>query len=203
MSIVSENTSADFAPFPVRRFTVDEYHRLAELGVLSDQDRVELLEGWLVPKMIHNPAHDGTIEIVDELLRPLIPDSWRLRIQSSITTEDSEPEPDLAIVKGPAGRYLHKHPAADDIGLLIEVADSSVDRDREKRRMYANAGIAIYWNVNLPERQVEVYRQPSGSGLSAGYEGCSIYSSSDDVPVELTGQEIGRISVAAVFPEAE
>src|SRR5947207_2591394 len=100
----------DPPPVPVHRFTVEEYHRLIEHGVLTEDDRVELLEGWIVPKMTHNPPHDATIQIVDEQLRPLLRRGWMLRIQSAITLIDSEPEPDLAIVRGNSRTFLQGHP---------------------------------------------------------------------------------------------
>ena len=203
MSIATTNTAADFSPFPIRRFTVNEYHRLAEMGVLAENDRVELLEGWVVPKMIHNPAHDGTIELMDELLRALLPNSWRIRIQSVITTADSEPEPDLAIVRGPAGRYLGRHPEAADIAIVIEVAESSLDRDRHKRRLYARTGIAMYWIVNLIDRRVEVYSNPIGSDGEPRYADETSYGVDDKVPVEILGRTVGSIAIAELFPNAE
>ena len=202
MSIATSNTASEFSPFPIRRFTVDEYHRLAELGVLSAGERVELLEGWLVPKMIHNPAHDGTIELLDDLLRPMLPEGWRLRIQSVVTTGDSEPEPDIAIVRGPAGRYLSKHPGAADIALVIEVAESSLDRDRHKRRLYARAGIVCYWIVNLVDRKVEVYGNP------VELDGEPVFSTHEDffvgvdLPVEVSGMRAGLLRVSELFPDA-
>jgi Uma2 family endonuclease len=98
------------SPYPLRRFTVDEYHQLIQAGILTENDPVELLEGWIVPKMPHNPPHDGTIELVEEVLRNRLPTGWRIRIHSAITTADSEPEPDLAIVRGTARSYLNHHP---------------------------------------------------------------------------------------------
>src|SRR5215217_6477795 len=80
----------------MRRFSVDEYHQLLEIGLLAEDERVELLEGWIVQKMTHNPIHDATVDRLAELLRDRVPRSWRLRIQSAITTADSEPEPDIA-----------------------------------------------------------------------------------------------------------
>src|SRR5438128_3370052 len=97
-------------PFPVRRFTVDEYHRMIQAGVLTENDRVELLEGWIVPKMPHNPPHDGTISLVLRRLCTSLPDDWIVRAQSAITLPDSETEPDLAVVRGPESRYLSRHP---------------------------------------------------------------------------------------------
>ncbi|MEO8495627.1 MAG: Uma2 family endonuclease [Planctomycetota bacterium] len=203
MSITSTHGSADFSPFPTRRVTVEEYHRMAEVGLLSEVERVELLEGWVVPKMIHNPAHDCTIELADELLRPLLRGGWRIRIQSVVTTADSEPEPDLAIVRGPAGRYLDKHPQAADVAIVIEVAESSLDRDRHKCRLYARAGIAIYWIVNLIDCNVEVYRDPIVADGEPRYAVQTSYDVGDKVPVEIVGQEVGRVAIAELFPAGE
>lgn len=203
MSIVTPPAASGFSPFPIRRFTVEEYHRLAEAGVLSEDDRVELLEGWLVPKMIHNPAHDGTIEIADELLRSVLPDGWRIRIQSAITTVDSEPEPDLAVVRGPVGRYLTKRPEAADIAMVIEVADSWVDRDRQKARLYARAGIATYWIVNLPEQHVEVFSAPVEADGEPRYSTQSTYGVAEELSIAIDEEECGRLQVSDLLPNAK
>src|SRR5687767_8041636 len=105
-------------PFPVYRFTVDQYQRMIKAGILTEDDRVELLEGWIVPKVSHNPPHDGTIWLVQTAILPRLPTGWILRIQSAITTLDSEPEPDLAVVRGPGLRYFSTHPEPQDVGLL-------------------------------------------------------------------------------------
>ena len=92
---------------PVRGFTVQEYHRLAEVGILTEADRVELLEGVISPKMVHSPIHDATVSIIECLLRTYLATGYLLRIQSAITLHTSEPEPDLALVvgaPGPGGR---------------------------------------------------------------------------------------------------
>src|SRR5438067_2547299 len=85
---------------PRQQMTVTEFHRLIHDGVLGENDRVELLEGWMVPKMTHNPLHDGVIQIVSKRLERHLPSQWSMRIQSAITTADSEPEPDVAVVRG-------------------------------------------------------------------------------------------------------
>src|SRR5436309_2218555 len=92
------------------RFTVDQYHRMIEAGVLDENDRVELLEGWIVPKMVHNPPHDCAVSLVQTSFAGFLPKSWIMRIQSAITIDDSEPEPDVVVAKGPARRYLTAHP---------------------------------------------------------------------------------------------
>src|SRR5436305_4096318 len=84
-------------PAPVRRFTVDEYHRMIQTGILEEDDSVELLEGWIVLKMPRNPPHDVAIDLAREAIETRLPAGWRVRVQSAITTSDSEPEPDLAV----------------------------------------------------------------------------------------------------------
>src|SRR2546423_11609672 len=128
MSVIS-TVPGNPPPFPVHRFTVDEYHRIIQAGVLTEDNPVELLEGWIVPKMPHNPPHDATIELVEESLQSKLPAGWRIRVQLAITTDDSEPEPDLAVVRGAARSRLTSHPGPQDIALLVEVSDSSLSHD--------------------------------------------------------------------------
>src|SRR5438552_2158980 len=86
-------------PPTLYRFTVKQYQRMIEIGILTEDDRVELLEGCIVDKMPHNPPHDGTINRINRRLIPILPDGWLLRVQSAITLARSEPEPDLVIVQ--------------------------------------------------------------------------------------------------------
>jgi Uma2 family endonuclease len=192
------------APFPSAslpyRFSVEQYHRMAEAGILTENDRAELLEGVIIYKMTHNPPHDGTILLLQtELLRRL-PKDWVLRIQSSITLADSEPEPDLAVARGPARRYLRAHPVPRDLPLVIEVAESTLLQDRnEKGRAYARARIPVYWVVNLNAWSVEVYTEPR-AGRSPLYRQRRDYTAEESVPVVLQGEEVGQISVRDVLP---
>jgi Uma2 family endonuclease len=140
----------------IRRFSVDEYHRLADAGILTEDDRVELLEGLVSPKMIHSPIHDATVSVVEHVLRPLLLSGWMLRIQSAITLETSEPEPDIVVAKGPPQRYVDRHPQGPDVGLVIEVAESSLNRDRMKANTYAAGEVPEYWIVNLKDRTLEL-----------------------------------------------
>src|SRR5262249_11089254 len=109
-----------------RRFSVDEYHRLTELGILTEDDKVELIEGYLVLKMPRNPPHDGTLQRTLKRLAKVLPPGWDLRVQSAISLADSEPEPDLAVVREDPDGYTARHPAAADVGLVVEVSDSTL-----------------------------------------------------------------------------
>lgn len=202
MSITTPTTGTGYqAPFPNRRFTVDEYHHLIQTGVLTEDDPVELLEGRLVTKMPHNPPHDGTIQVTDEVIHRHLPTGWRIRIQSAITTTDSEPEPDLVIARGNARTYLTRHPGPQDIATLIEVADSSLARDRgDKSRLYARASIAIYWIINLGDLQVEVYTDPTGPDPTPTFRQRQDYGLDDAVPLVIGGQEVARIPVRDLSP---
>jgi Uma2 family endonuclease len=189
------------ATLPQYRFTVKQYHRMIETGVLNTNERVELLEGRIVPKMPHNPPHDGTISLIHKRVGHLLPDEWLIRIQSAITTRESEPEPDLAVVSGPELAYLTRHPGPDDIGLLIEVANTTLQDDRIiKGGIYARARIQPYWIVNLIDFQIEVYSDPRG-GKIPGYRHRKIYRAPESIPLIVVQKNFGQIPVKDILPE--
>ncbi len=162
MSVATVSTPPQIPPYPIWRFSVADYHRLIDIGVLDENDRVELLEGWLVPKTSHGPLHDYTVELANERIRQALPSGWRLRVQSAITTGDSEPEPDLAIVRGDIRTAPRRHPLPTEIGLLMEVADTTLQNDRlRKAEIYGRAGILNYWIINLQDRQIECFSHHS------------------------------------------
>ncbi len=194
------SNSLSGVPFPARLFSVDEYHRLGQSGVLADNDRVELLEGRIVTKMIHNPPHDAAVALVNQALVTRLPAGWHGRVQSSITTGDSEPEPDVAVVRGSIRDFVARHPGPSDLALVVEVADSSLTRDREKRRLYARAGIAGYWILNLIDGRLEMYSAPSGPIASPGYGQEKIVESTESVPLIIDSQEVGQITVRDLLP---
>lgn len=184
----------------VHRFSVAEYHRMIQMGILTEDHRVELWEGVIVNKMAHNPPHDGTITRVQRHLTRLLSDQWLIRVQCAITLRTSEPEPDLAIVKGPEEIYFARHPIPSDIALLIEVADSSLENDRrEKVRMYAGARIPLYWIINLNERHIEVYTEPKG-GKKPLYRQRTDYDVNANVPLIIANEEIAHIATQDLLP---
>src|SRR5262249_14650847 len=153
-----------------RRFTVDEYHKMIETGILNDEDRVELLEGYVVEKMPRNPPHDVAIQRLNKRLTRLGLIGWEVRVQSAITLPDSEPEPDVTLARGDDHTFANRHPQPSELGALIEVADSTLARDRQdKSRIYARVKVPVYWIVNLVDSQIEVYTNPTGNDASAAY----------------------------------
>jgi hypothetical protein len=169
-------------------------------GVLGENDRVELLEGWIVDKMPQHPSHAGTCTVLERELEALIPPGWIVRGQYPVSLADSEPEPDLAVVRGPEERYFSEHPGPSDIALVVEVADSSLERDRTmKLRVYAQAKIKTYWIVNLHEFTVEVHTQPRG-GRTPAYRRREVFGIEFGAVVVVDGRTVGSVPVRRLFP---
>ncbi len=183
------------------RFSVAQYHKLIDMDILTEDDNLKLLDGYLAHKMSRNPPHDAAIQKILKRLFRILPPDWDLRIRSAITLSHSEPEPDLAVVRGDETRYLTNHPGPTDVGLVIEVADSTLDSDRaDKGRIYAEAGIACYWIVNLVDRQIEVYTLPSGATSTPAFGQRQDYRSGDAVPLLLDASVVGNILVHDLLP---
>jgi len=180
----------------LRRITVDEYHRMIAAGILKAGEPVELLDGLLVQKMPRNPPHDGTLSRLLKMLFRAIPDGWDARCQMAVTLAASEPEPDIAVVRQDPDDFKSRHPEVSDTALAVEVSDSSLERDLNfKLRRYAEENVPEYWVVNIPDRQVEVFTQPT----PAGYQSRLIYPVGSQVPVVLDGQPVALIDVAELF----
>src|SRR5436190_16797854 len=143
-----------------RRWTRAEYDRLVEIGVFPPGDPVELLGGDLVVSEPQTSAHYTAIGLVDSALRAALGREWLIRSQGPLALDDeSEPEPDVALVRGGWRDYSQEHPARPV--LVVEVALSSLRLDREhKGSLYARAGLGDYWILNLVDRVLEVYREP-------------------------------------------
>ncbi len=183
------------------RLSVEQYHQMIQMGILKDGDPIELLEGLLIRKMTKNPPHILAKGLCSDVLARLLPDGWFISDQEPITTSDSEPEPDLAIIRGKRRDFTDHHPAPGDVGLVIEVSDSTLQRDQvTKQRLYAGAGIPVYWIVNLVERKLEVYTAPKIDDDSASYQNLTVYDPADQVVVVLDGSEIGTLTVRDILP---
>lgn len=186
---------------PLWRWSVDQYHAMIRTGVLTEDDPVELLDGWLVLKMPKNPAHCSSTVGARDAIASVLPPGWSARSQEPVTLPTSEPEPDVAVVRGDRHRYAERHPGPQDTALVVEVADSSLQRDRTfKKRLYAQAGVAVYWIVNLVDNRVEVYTDPTGPGDRPDYLEQHEFAQDDEVPLAIEGREAGRIRVRDLLP---
>jgi Uma2 family endonuclease len=171
---------------PIWRLSVSQYHLMIESGILTKDTKLELLEGLLVAKMPKNPSHSLSTGLLQDALLSILPSNYHLRLQEPITLEESEPEPDLAIVQGQRKDYRDRHPTGKDLELVIEVSGTSLNRDRTlKHRIYANAEIPIYWILNLEARQLEVYSNP----LESEYTQCQVFQETESISITLRGTE--------------
>jgi Uma2 family endonuclease len=188
------------SPEPVFRLSVDQYHTMIDAGVLTDDDPVELLEGILVFKMPKKPAHRLALRKLASAIEAILPSGFFLQVQEPITLDTGEPEPDAAVVRGAEDDYAERHPGADDVPLVVEVADTTLARDRGiKLRSYAAAGIPIYWIVDLVGRSVEVYTEPNHDQAHPAYNHVRVFHEHESAPLVLFGKEIGQIPVARVL----
>jgi Uma2 family endonuclease len=145
------------------RFTVADFYRMAETGILREDARVELLEGEIIPMMPIGEFHASVVDDLNDMFGKQNRDRFQLRVQNPLQlSEHSMVQPDVILLQPRKDRYRTSAPGPDDALLVIEVADSSLAFDqREKLPLYARAGVEEVWIVNIPERQVEVYREPN------------------------------------------
>ncbi|MEM6396771.1 MAG: Uma2 family endonuclease [Bacteroidota bacterium] len=144
-------------------WTIERYHRAIEKGVFTEDDRIELLDGKIIEKMSVSNLHSSCVMILMEHFPFLLGRTYQYRSENPIILNDnSELEPDFVIVRRSSNNYREGHPKVEDIHLLVEVADESLNRDRTyKAKLYASANIAEYWIINLANRQIEVHTKPS------------------------------------------
>jgi Uma2 family endonuclease len=156
-----------------RQWTRKEYNRAAELGLFGPEERLELLDGEIIRKMTPGGPHAAVVTNATELLSRSFGTGYHVRAQQPLILNNrSEPEPDLVVVPGIPFDYLPSHPKAADARLVVEVSDTTLRFDRNRKQAaYARAGVVEYWIINLLERQVEVYRDPSG----ARYRSVTLY----------------------------
>lgn len=181
--------------------SVDQYHRMIHEGILTDDDPVELLNGCLITKMAKNPTHRASTRLTRLALEAAVPAGWYVEAQEPITLDDSEPEPDIAVIRGTTRDYLDRHPGANDVGLVIEVSDTTLERDRRlKRRIYAEARIPSFWIVNLTDRSVEVYSDPVVPHEEPAYLSSRTYHAGTTVPLVLDGRMEAEVPVDELLP---
>jgi Uma2 family endonuclease len=182
------------------RLTVRQFEKMIIGGIFRDEDRVELLAGLLIKKMTTYDPHDFAVDQLGDNLGRILPGDWITRQEKSVVLGRYwRPQPDITVARGPRTRYRSKAPSVADLGMLMEVADSTYAKDRGlKWGKYADCRVSVYWIVNIRERRIEVYSSPSGRGKAAHYRERKDYGPDEEVPVVIQGQEVGRIKVSEI-----
>lgn len=166
----------------------DAYHRMIETGILTEDDQVELIHGEIIMKPPVGRLHTATVDRISNLLYSVINDESIVRVRSPIVVPtDSEPEPDITLLKPRADFYADQAARPDDVLLVIEVAHTTWDTDYEiKRPLYASAGIPELWLVNINKHEIEVHRTPA----PGTYKSINILQSGDTVALPVPGVEV-------------
>ena len=186
-------------PPELYRFTVDQYERMGEAGILTEDDRVELIDGFVVTKMGKKPPHVWAVDSVEQLMRDALGRAWCVRGESPARIPPfDEPEPDVVVARGTRVTYLARHPAPADIVLIVEVSDTTYHRDRGKK-----------WDANRQERHLGLLdrqpRQATGRGLHRPDSRndtvlVGTITPGEVIPVIIDGQQLGQVAVDDILP---
>ena len=181
---------------PLKKWSVEDYHRMIEFGILTREDQVELLEEVIVQLNPPRSPHAATTQCASDYLRERLTGQVIVRVQLPITLPlDSEPEPDIAIVRLDPRKYFDCHPQSNDILFLAEVADSSLREDRtRKAKLYAKANISEYWVLDVNNRQVLGFRKSNRDRY------CKEFTLSKNDSIELVAFPGILLSISQLFP---
>jgi Uma2 family endonuclease len=195
MRVYSEAMSQIAAEPRRYRLTVADYHRMGEVGILPPDARVELIDGEIIDMAPPGDLHAGTVDQLVAILSRAIGDRALLRVQSPISTDGySEPQPDIALLRPRADYYKTSRPQPQDAWLVIEVADTSLRHDREKKMpLYARSGLAEAWLVDVANRRLTRYRNPVRGAFGR------VDEPDLDVPLSIDTLEDVRLDLSALF----
>ncbi|MCC6491537.1 MAG: Uma2 family endonuclease [Pirellulales bacterium] len=178
------------------RFSLADYDQMIDHGILVENDRVELIRGEIIEKISIGEWHAACVRRLTRIFSVRLADRAAVSVQNPVRLSDSEPEPDISLLKPRTDDYVSYHPTAADALLVIEVADATLEIDRTvKRELYAENGIAEYWIVNLCDRTVEVHREPQSTGM---YAEIRVYSADDQIEPQLLPN--ARFTVSELLP---
>jgi Uma2 family endonuclease len=189
------------SPFQAKRWSRREYDRLIELGFFGPEDRIELIGGVLMVAEPKGTAHETALGLTEDALRAAFGSGWVVRVGSPIAPDDdSEPEPDVSVVPGGRRDYRDAHPARPV--LIVEVSESSLRFDRRRKgSLYARAGIADYWILNLIDRILEIYREPTPARSARfGWRYASVQVFGAEGAATPLAAPAARIAVADLLP---
>jgi Uma2 family endonuclease len=186
MASVLENAAVREAALPI---SVEQYHQLGEAGII--RQNTELLHGVILENMVKSPEHSWLVQRLVDWLRDGLPSGWLVRQEQPLTFDDSELEPDIAVVKGSSEDFRRQHPRT--AALVIEVAISSESIDREKGRIYADAEVSEFWLVLPHLKSIEVQRAPA----AGSYQRREVFRAGSTItPAELP---VGGLSLSELF----
>lgn len=179
------------------RLSVEQYQKMAQVGILTKDDRIELIEGLLVEKVPRSHRQIVTTWLIQNTFRQRLPDGYFTVKGDPIILARSELEPDVAILRGAIEDYFQRKPVGNDTTLVAEVAESSRPGEHRNRRrtLYAEAGIPRYWIANLNADRIEAYSDPTGPDPSPDYRTRHDYGPDDSIPLIIEGREVARLAV--------
>ncbi len=201
-------TSARTRSAGLHRFSLKDYARMGRLGLIENDDRVELLDGLLVKKMTKGPRHASVTYRIFVSLIHRLPAGWLPRQEfpiilpgGPVSGAPSAPEPDVAVVRGDPGHYETRHPSPDDVALVVEVAGDArmLARDRKGLPRYAWNQIPVVWIVNLSRNVIEVYTNPTGPGELPEYQAMIALKPGDPIAVVLDGAQAVVLDVGQIL----
>lgn len=181
--LIAQSERGKGVQLSLRRTTVDEYHRMIDDGYFAENERFELINGWIIEKMPKNPPHSTVNTRVRQLLEDQLPrDQFTVRVQEPITLENSEPEPDVVVARGTVETYSRRHPAPADVLLVLEVADSTLDLDQgPKLEVYAASALEPYVILDIQNRSVLIYRSPRDGAYAAP----QVFQGSEEITLQI------------------
>jgi Uma2 family endonuclease len=192
---------AAYPPMPICRISVEMYERMIRAGIIGEDDPIELLDGWMIQKTTKNPPHSAASIAVIHVLTRAVPQGWCVAPEQPIRLATSMPEPDTMVVRGGAHSYVERLPHAEDVALVVEISDTSLQHDQGlKKSIYAQAGIPCYWLVNLIDRRIEEYTEPAASGENADYRQRRDYAPDAEIAFLLDGRQIVNVPVRDLLP---
>jgi Uma2 family endonuclease len=179
------------------RLTVDQYRAMARSGILTPDDRVEPLEGWLIAKMTKHRPHVVSATLAFNAITALLPAGWFAAKEDPVLAFDSKPEPDVSVVRGDIRDYGERTPGPLQVALVVEVADSSLSDVRPvMKRVYARSGFPVFWLLNLVDKRIEVYSDPTGPVEEPDYLYRHDFGPDQMIPLIIDGLELEQLSVS-------
>ena len=185
------------------RFTARQFWKMIDLGLFQDDSHVQLIRGQVFCMTKHEP-HSFTVRRAAKLLATFLPEGFYARKEETMRHDvRSVLEPDVAVVPGSEDVFQPEAPRTSEAVLILEICASSRTVDyRDKVRLYASAGVPVYWVVDVDRRRIDVFPQPEGSGREAAYARHDVYPEGSPAPVVIDGNEVGRIAAKDVLPPA-